>query len=79
MCLWTDWFYVGDLVAETVSKVFVLDVEAFCDVVASNFDPSRPGKMEIHEDLMIFQLVLLVLYKLYRIYCIYNNIYWVFL
>ena len=38
---------MGDLVAETVSKVFVLDVEAFCDVVASSFDPSKRGKIEI--------------------------------
>lgn len=35
---------MGDLVAETVSKVFVLDVEAFCDVVASSFDPIKAWK-----------------------------------
>lgn len=69
MCLWTEWFYVGDLVAETVSKVFVLDVDAFCDVVASSFDPSKRGNIEIYEDFMFFQFVLLVascsiLYKL---------------
>jgi len=43
MCLWTEWFYVGDLVAETVSKVFVLDVDAFCDVVASSHFTQKLG------------------------------------
>lgn len=36
MCLWTEWFYVGDLVADTVSSAFVLDVEAFCDRIAGS-------------------------------------------
>lgn len=36
MCLWTEWFYVGDLVADTVSSVFVLDMEAFCDTIAGS-------------------------------------------
>ena len=36
MCLWTEWFYVGDLVADTVSSAFVLDVEAFCDRIAGH-------------------------------------------
>lgn len=33
MCIWTEWFYVGDLISDAVSKVFVLDVDTFCDVV----------------------------------------------
>ena len=37
MCLWTEWFYVGDLVADTVSSVFVLDVEAFSDAIAGHW------------------------------------------
>ena len=36
MCLWTEWFYVGDLVADTVSSAFVLDVEAFCHRIAGH-------------------------------------------
>lgn len=36
MCLWTEWFYVGDLVSDTVSSVFVLEMEAFCDTIAGS-------------------------------------------
>lgn len=62
---------MGDLVAETVSKVFVLDVDAFCDVVASSFDPSKRGKIEIYTMKIscFFNLCFLLLLVLYYTSC----------
>ena len=30
VCLWTPWLYLGDLVADDVSRLAVLDAEEFC-------------------------------------------------
>lgn len=34
MCLWTEWYYVGDLVADSVSQLLVLDMESFCETLS---------------------------------------------
>ena len=30
MCLWTSWTHVGDLVSEEVSRIVIMNAEAFC-------------------------------------------------
>lgn len=32
-CLWTNWIYMGDLLAEDVSHLAVMDAQRFCDCV----------------------------------------------
>ena len=54
MCLWTEWFYVGDLVADEVSKIFVLDVEAFCDVVAGKMWKPFVMEWNVNKNLVIW-------------------------
>eukprot|EP00913_Durusdinium_trenchii_P022205 g20865.t1 len=36
MCLWTEWYYVGDLVADSVSQLLVLDMESFCETLSGS-------------------------------------------
>lgn len=36
MALWTPWLHMGDLIAEDVSRLVVLNVEAFCKVVGDS-------------------------------------------
>eukprot|EP00439_Symbiodinium_sp_Y106_P021659 s711_g2.t1 len=36
MALWTPWIHMGDLIAEDVSRLVVLNVEAFCKVVGDS-------------------------------------------
>lgn len=31
VCIWTPWVYMGDLVAEDVSRLAILDVDEFCE------------------------------------------------
>ncbi|CAJ1366570.1 unnamed protein product, partial [Effrenium voratum] len=33
MCLWSPWVYVGDLVAEDISRLVAMEVTAFCECV----------------------------------------------
>lgn len=33
MCLWTTWTHVGDLVSEEVSRIVIMNAEAFCRFV----------------------------------------------
>lgn len=36
MCLWTEWYFLGDLIATDVSRILMLDMESFCRAIASN-------------------------------------------
>ncbi|CAE7942306.1 SKOR, partial [Symbiodinium sp. KB8] len=36
MCLWTEWYFLGDLIATDVSRILMLDMESFCRTIASN-------------------------------------------
>ena len=33
VCIWTPWVYMGDLVAEDVSRLAILDVDEFCETL----------------------------------------------
>ena len=72
MCLWTEWFYVGDLVADTVSSAFVLDVEAFCDRIAGHLAFQiwhfRLGPLGSKHGVCIYICILHIIYRLHNIY-----------
>ncbi|CAJ1369098.1 unnamed protein product [Effrenium voratum] len=36
MCLWTEWFHVGNMVSVEVSQVLILDMPTFCDIVGDS-------------------------------------------
>ena len=36
VCLWTPWIFMGDLVADDVSRLALLDAESFCEILAQN-------------------------------------------
>ncbi|CAJ1381154.1 unnamed protein product [Effrenium voratum] len=37
VCLWTPWVYLGDLVANDVSRLAVLDAQAFCSTLGASW------------------------------------------
>mmetsp|Transcript_57596 Transcript_57596/g.103733 ORF Transcript_57596/g.103733 Transcript_57596/m.103733 type:complete len:184 (+) Transcript_57596:1-552(+) len=36
MCLWTEWYFVGDLIATDVSRILMMDMNCFCQTLTSN-------------------------------------------
>lgn len=37
VCIWTPWVYMGDLVAEDVSRLAILDVDEFCETLGASW------------------------------------------
>ena len=37
VCLWTPWIFMGDLVADDVTRLALLDAESFCGILSQNW------------------------------------------
>lgn len=44
VCLWTPWLYLGDLVADDVSRLAVLDAEEFCSALGDSWQTQQAAR-----------------------------------
>ena len=49
VCLWTPWVYLGDLVADDVSRLAVIDVDEFCAALGGSWHTQNSARNYGHE------------------------------
>ena len=56
ICLWTPWVYLGDLMAEDVSRLAVLDADQFCEIMSHSWLTQRAASRHSREFLEALKL-----------------------
>ncbi|CAK9002200.1 unnamed protein product [Durusdinium trenchii] len=54
-CLWTNWIYMGDLVAEDVSHLTVIDSNSFCELICDSISTQRAAAEHARHFLKVLQ------------------------
>ena len=49
ICLWTPWVYLGDLMADDVSRLAVMDADLFCEIMGNSWLTQRAAAKHARE------------------------------
>lgn len=56
ICLWTPWVYLGDLMAEDVTRLAILDADQFCEIMAQSWLTQRAAAKHARQYLETLRL-----------------------
>ena len=56
ICLWTPWVYLGDLMAEDVTRLAILDADQFCEIMAQSWLTQRAAAKHARQYLETLKL-----------------------